>query len=216
MKIKKYFEFFNQPEFKEELSRDKNYDDEWIDFIDSKEWMSEYQKEDLKSDEEILELWNSMHVYSKGMKDLVGLFSPYSIEHWNKIIDSLEQDSYIKTFYRDTEDFKNVLRRLEKFTKSSDVGYIMREVLGYCSTPALRYMSEDCMKHILSNKKMIRNFQDLWKLPINMSSSDKSDSYCGLEDKKKWWSTFLVKPFIPTSDKEQEDRIVEIILDSYK
>jgi hypothetical protein len=215
MRIKKYFEFFNQPEYKDGPIKERRYDDEWIKFIDSKEWMEEYQKEELKTDEEILDLWNSMHVYSKGIKDLVGLFSPYSIEHYNKIIDSLDQDSYIKTFYKDTEDFKNVLRRLEKYTKGSDVGYVMSEILGYCSIPALRYMSEDCMKHILSNKKLIRNFQDLWRLPSNMSSSDNSNSHCELEDKKNWWENYLVKPLIPTSDKEQEERIVEIILDSY-
>jgi hypothetical protein len=213
-KIKLFNEFFNYdiPDIKLE---GKNYSNKLMDYLDSLEWMPQHIKDDLESPD-ILEIWNKVWIH--GLDDnyrLIDLYSPKSIRFYNDIINSLGQESHIVKFYKDINDFQVVLERLYKYCTQSDSAFIQSEILGYCSsnTAALRYLSEDCVKHILANKDLIRTFHMLWRMPTTMQKLHKAVDV--KNNDKTWYSNYTTKPFIPTSDQEHEDAIIEIIMKKY-
>lgn len=194
--------------------------EEWINFINRQSYLPNYLKEDLCT-QEVLDLWKDLSPYRAAIKPLVQLFDPKVVEHYNSELKNLyKQDSHIKEFYKDAKDFISVLKRLRKFTQHPDRIFILTQLLAYVevNVPTLRYFSEESMKHVLANRHLNSVFSALWERPIYGVSSGSAGSedvihpsFPGTGFKK-----FGIKPFLPTSDKELEEKIVEIILDSHR
>jgi hypothetical protein len=206
----KLFEFFTSNYEKEELSSSNEKNEELYKFIDSLR-IEDYIKKSLKNNQDLLIIWNKYNIYKNGIQYLMKLFESVTIDYWNEYINDLGQDSYIKEFYSDVDEFIEVLDRIHKFVKHPESSYIFTNIFGYCHAPALRYLTEKSIINILKNKDLIKKFQALWVQKLNISSD--SGDYEGVSS----WNSKLtgIKPFVPTSDKEQDEKIEEIIMDKY-
>jgi hypothetical protein len=203
LKYVKLFENFSENEKGQELYK-------FIDSLKVEKWI----KDSLKRNEDLEIIWSTNYFLKQGIKDLMKLFEPSTVEYWNKYINELDQESYINSFYSGVDDYVEVLDRLNKYLKHPEVGYIMTEIFGYCNPVALRYMSNRAVSNILAHKDLIRKFQALWVTKLNIHSAHGS----GGNEKIPSFNQRLtgIKPFVPTSDKEHEERIEEIIIDKYQ
>lgn len=192
----KLFETFSSDEKNKQL----------FDFIDGLE-VEDYIKNSLKSSEDLIIIWNTHYAFNKGIKDLMELFEEKKVDYWNDYIKELGQNSYIGSFYDGVDDFISVLDRVNRYLKHPEVSFIFGEIFGYCNPPALRYLSDRCIDDILKNKDLIRKFQSLWEGKI---FGPDGKTFYSLK-----WKTTGVKPFVPTSDKEHEQKISEIIMDKF-
>jgi hypothetical protein len=213
MKYLKLFEHFFPQFSDDDYSPEKSdYTTELYNFIDSLK-IEKYLKESLKESQDLTIIWNQHIVFKQGMKDLMYLFQQDTIDYYNDYIKQLEQDSFLTKVYDSVDDFIMTLDRVNQYITHPDKNFIMSQVLGYCNPLAIRYLSDECMKHILKNKQLINKFQALWVTPLTICTSG-SCNFVSNPFGSKYRLTG-VKPFVPTSDKEQEEKILEIVFNNY-